>query len=344
MTLKEEMLKNSLEYSGNDFEENLFFTKLAKGFANDYKVFGEDTVELYRELFGEEYSPIFESFEENIAVLEEASEEDIPLLFESPQGKQMENRLLNYTTGGMFKEPQKKKTDMELKLQDFSDEAKKGLNRTKKEFQDVAKEAGKTVKKVSKEAEEITKNVGEKAKDVGEKAGEIVKDVGEKAKEVGGKAGEYVAKGKGFLAGIWEKIKEFGQGLADKFPQVANFLQKGVAWISANPAIVAATAGGAILLGKLISVMKKRGQEKKAAKLQAALDAAKKPEEKKAASVDTTEKKEKKEESKKSLDTTGKSMKSLDTTGKSMKSLDTTGKGPLLGSADTCKKKLMKKS
>lgn len=329
MTLKEEMLKNSLEYSGNDFEENLFFTKLAKGFANDYKVFGEDTVDLYKELFGEEYSPIFESFEENVTILEEAAEEDIPLLFESPQGKQMENRLLNYTTGGMFKEPQKKKTDMELKLQDFNDEAKKGLNRTKKEFQDVAKEAGKTVKKVSKEAEEITKNVGEKA-------GEIVKDVGEKAKEASGKAGEYVEKGKGFLAGIWDKIKEFGQGLADKFPQVASFLQKGVAWISANPAIVAATAGGAILLGKLISVMKKRGQAKKAAKLQAALDAAKKPEEeKKAASVDTTEKKE---ESKKSLDTTGKSMKSLDTTGKAMKSLDTTGKGPLMGSADTCKK------
>ncbi len=98
----------------------------------------------------------------------------------------------------------------------------------------------------------------------------------------------------GFLSTLWDSIKKFGSSLAAKFPGVSGFLKNGVSWITAHPAIVLASAGGAALIGGLIKAFKNKGKNKQADKLQAALDDAKvkgKVNMKKAASVDTEKKK-----------------------------------------------------
>jgi len=97
----------------------------------------------------------------------------------------------------------------------------------------------------------------------------------------------------GFLSTLWDSIKKFGSSLAAKFPGVSGFLKNGVSWITAHPAIVLASAGGAALIGGLIKAFKNKGKNKQADKLQATLDDAKakgKVNTKGAASVDTEKK------------------------------------------------------
>jgi len=84
-------------------------------------------------------------------------------------------------------------------------------------------------------------------------------------------------KSTGVLASLWDGIKKFGGNLAARFPGVASFLKNGIGWITAHPGAVLGVAGGAALLGGVIRALNKRGQNKKAAELQAKLDAAKKP-------------------------------------------------------------------
>ena len=322
MTLRDEILREGVGYTGNSFEENFFFTKLAKGFVNDYRMFGEDTVELYNDVYGEEYSEIFESFEENIDTLMEEVDSDLMLLFEQDLPRpELYNDFMDNLKNLKKKEPS------------FSEKLKKGYTHFEKDAKKATKELGKDIEKTGKEvsstAKGILKNVSDKAEDIGDKAKQDYQNIERSAKEtathVKGNVAATAVAARGVLGKVWDKIKEFGKGLADKYPKVADFIGKGIGWIVANPLVVAGAAGGTILLASLVKALKKRGDAKKAAKLQKVIDEAKEKKaevegEKKAASVDTTEKKSK------SLDTTGRAMKSLDTTGRAMKSLDTSKK------------------
>lgn len=187
MGIQESILKEGLQYKGKNFEENYFFSRLSRGFVADYKIFGEETSSLYTEIFGEEYSPIFESMEENIETLIEAVKSDYPVIFE--------------------------------------EQPTYGLN-------------------PSWSGKEVSSLVGSMNKPV--------------------KAG--------LLSGIWNTIKNLGSSLMAKFPKLAGFLSKGIAWIIANPLAVAGVAGGTLLLGKIIKALKKKGANTQAAKLQAVVD------------------------------------------------------------------------
>jgi hypothetical protein len=187
MGIQESILKEGIQYNGKNFEENYFFSRLSRGFVADYKLFGEETVSFYTEIFGEEYTPIFESMEENIETLTEAVKNEYPVLFEEQPAY--------------------------------------GLN-------------------PSWSGKEVTSLMG---------------SVGKPAKA-------------GLLSGIWSTIKNLGSSLAAKFPKLGGFLQKGIGWITANPLAVVGVAGGALLLGKIIKALKKKGANEQAAKLQAVVD------------------------------------------------------------------------
>ena len=187
MGIQEAILKDGLEYKGNHFEENYFFSRLSRGFVADYKLFGEETAGLYNEIFGEEYAPIFESMEENIEILIEATKNKSPLIFE--------------------------------------EQPSYGPN-------------------PSWSGKEVTS---------------LMSSAGKPAKA-------------GLLSGIWNTIKNLGASLAIKFPKLAGFLSKGIGWITANPMMVVGAAGGALLLGKIIKALRKKGANEQAAKLQAVVD------------------------------------------------------------------------
>lgn len=88
MSLKEQMISEGIGYKGADFSTNYFFSSLAQGFMKDRKILGEDTVEVYTDVFGEEYGPIFESFELDADVIMEAIQTSSNgLLFEQRIGK-----------------------------------------------------------------------------------------------------------------------------------------------------------------------------------------------------------------------------------------------------------------
>lgn len=85
-------------------------------------------------------------------------------------------------------------------------------------------------------------------------------------------------KGVDFLKNLFKTIKNELLTLTSKIPnaKISGALTNGINWIVANPTAILGVAGGAFLLKKIISALKKHGQAKKAAKLQAAIDAQKK--------------------------------------------------------------------
>jgi len=247
MNLREEIIKNTSDMNFDDFETNLFLTNLAKGFVKDYKIYKEDTASLYTDIFGEEYNIIFEEFNDNIEILKEELKEDKTLLFEEkPTSQNLASALLNKTPADKGKEA----------LVGFTNNAKNTIDKAIPQAKEV----------VGKVGEEIKNNVnnitGQKAKTLGSK--------------IAGTATTALLVGRNLLGAAWEKIKEVGANLAKKFPKVGEFLSKGVTWISQNPAIVAGAAGGVVLLGLLARALKKRGDIKKAEKLQAAINEQKK--------------------------------------------------------------------
>lgn len=82
MTLKENTIMSSLAYSGNNFVENYRGTKLVKMFAEDYKVWGDRTKDLYIALFGEEIKETVELLSSSPSFLNEAVNYSGYLLFE----------------------------------------------------------------------------------------------------------------------------------------------------------------------------------------------------------------------------------------------------------------------
>lgn len=74
------------------------------------------------------------------------------------------------------------------------------------------------------------------------------------------------------MGNLWKGIKAFGAKMAVRFPGMANILQKGLGWITANPAAVLGIAGGALLLGNIVKALRKRGETKVANKLQTAIE------------------------------------------------------------------------
>lgn len=239
MNIMEEIVASGIGYTGANYGDNVFFSKVTKGFLNDYKLFGEHAVDFYIEIFGEEYTPIFESMEKYAEVLCENITQEDNLLYE------------------------------EWWKPNLSDATKKKLeaNKYNKEY-NVGELS-------SRDPATPTREASKKA--------EALLDTSVRSKPEEAKKG---------LAAIWASIKKFGAGLKDKFPKIAGFLEKGVAWIMANPVAVLGVAGGAALLTAVIRTLKKKGEMKKARELQAKVDAAKKEEpaapQAKAASVKTT--------------------------------------------------------
>ena len=221
MNLKESIIKDSIDYKGGNFSENYFFSKLSEGFVNDYKVFGDDTAEMYSEIFGEEYAPIFESMNESIEVLTEAVEsKSTALLFEKDPDETYIGKKDTY--GNTLTARANSAADYANRNGGLSDAAKKALM-----------------------------------------DGKGMRDADLAAKKL---------PSRGFLGNLWASIKEWGKGLAEKFPGVASFLSKGIGWITGHPAAVLGTAGGAALLAGIVRAMKKRGETKKAAALQTKID------------------------------------------------------------------------
>ena len=236
MNLKESIIKDSINYKGGNFSDNYFFSKLSEGFVADYKILGEDAIEMYSEIFGEEYAPIFESMSENINVLSEAVESKATaLIFEAPD---------------TMKFPSEKKG--------FDQRYRQTPHMGTSIYQDGA-------------------------------SGKMFSDEGAAAKAEKLGAAKMLSDPnfgkKGGLAGIWQSIKEWGKGLASKFPGVSAFIGKGISWITGHPPAVLGTAGGAALRAGIVRALKKRGDTKKAAALQAKIDDAAKSGAKGAAAV-----------------------------------------------------------
>ena len=86
-------LKESFDYRGKIIKEalgfsiekeELFFENLAKGFVKDFSIFKEDTASFYSDVFGPEFSIIFEEFQDNIEILEEEVKIDSPFVRKLP--------------------------------------------------------------------------------------------------------------------------------------------------------------------------------------------------------------------------------------------------------------------
>lgn len=283
--LKNEIIKESLNYKGSRFEENYFFSNLIKGFKKDYKIYKESTASLYESIFGEEYSLLFEDIQNNIELLNESFLEQ-PLLFEQILSEDEMEELLKkkpyeYSnpiakkfaeaeamrkispTGGTFR------GSLERGNLELVKPAQKAIDNFKATSSSITKEVP---QEIAKNASSISKNIAGVAQKAKEDAADYVNRQADKLVnpiKAGAKATS------GFLSGLWEKIKTFGKGLAEKFPGVAGFLKKGLDWIAENPLTVVGVAGGTLLLGKLIKTLKEKGDAKRAAKLQAALDSQK---------------------------------------------------------------------
>lgn len=276
--LKNEIIKESLNYKGSHFEENYFFSNLIKGFKKDYKIYKEDTAALYESIFGEEYSLLFEDIQNNIELLNESFLEQ-PLLFEQTLSEDEMEELLKKKPYE-YSNPIAKKfaeADAMRKLSSsggtFKGSAERGNLELVKPAQKAVENLKATSSGITKEApKEITKNIANIAQKTKEDAADYLNRQADKIinpVKTGAKATS------GFLSGLWEKIKSFGKGLAEKFPGVAGFLKKGISWVVENPLAVIGVAGGTLLLGKLIKTLKERGDAKRAARLQAALDSQK---------------------------------------------------------------------
>ena len=254
MNLKEDIISRGISYEGNNFQTNYFLSNLAKGFIKDKEIFGEDVVSLYSDIFGQESGPLFEAFYEDADVLEESITLGKELLFEDPRPYRLN-----------FKEYP-------------SSDGKFGLS---------GERVGGMMSHIrSKMAHGLGGDRAADAMKMGQKSGSL--------SDVASGASANAPAKLGFLSTLWDSIKKFGSSLAAKFPGVSGFLKNGVSWITAHPAIVLASAGGAALIGGLIKAFKNKGKNKQADKLQAALDDAKakgRVNEKKAASVDTEKKK-----------------------------------------------------
>jgi hypothetical protein len=249
MTLKQEILAESIGYKGANFESNFFFTKLAQGFTKDYKIFKEDTLPLYDEVFGEEYHPIFEEIEKNVLLIESIVDDNTILLFENPWDDWLkQNKIKSPGSSSMGSDPLKNYVPAKTAKEGFKEVA----NAT-------PKIAASTVKTGSPKAGfDLAKSMN-----------------------------TGYDKTAAFLSKIWDKIKTFGKGLAEKFPKLLPVLQKGLSWIIENPFKVIGIAGGSVLLGKLLISLKRRGEDKKAARIQAALNQVKEKEASKEQKVET---------------------------------------------------------
>jgi len=256
MNLKYKILAESIGYKGSHFKENYFFSNLIKGFKKDYFVFKEDTALIYSKIFGEEYSALFEEVQNNMGILNEEVLQPV-LLFEqnSFRNEIYDNLKNNFSLEFISKTPFKNLGA--VKIAASINHA--ALRNAEKQIQEDFSKIPSAVKG-TKEASVL--QIKEDLADyMNRQAGKVTNTIGKRAKIVGG-----------FFAGLWDKIKEFGKSLIDKFPGVAKFLKNGLNWIIENPFIVAGVAGGAMLLGKLIKVLKEKGDNKRAMKLQAALD------------------------------------------------------------------------
>jgi hypothetical protein len=245
MTEKNIILAESLNYKGNSFDENYFFSKLAKGFVADYNLFGEDTASFYTDVFGEEYSIIFEEMFNNINILTEAVNSNSVLLFETPWDDWVRNNNIKSPGSSSI-------SDFQLK----SNVQPQAIAQTVQNIapQPVIKPKIKP-SYINPRKEDLAGYLNRKY--------DNTTDVIKKGTKIAG----------GFLSKIWNGIKKIGVGLTKQFPKLTTFFEKGLGWIIENPMKVVGIAGGAVLLGKLISTLKKNGDMKRAAKLQTILDA-----------------------------------------------------------------------
>jgi len=81
-SIKIQMMKESYDYKGNNFEENHLYSNFIRGFVNDTYLFGiNETKEMYEDIYGIETSPIYEEIVENIESFDYITESS-GLLFE----------------------------------------------------------------------------------------------------------------------------------------------------------------------------------------------------------------------------------------------------------------------
>lgn len=82
LSLKENAIVTSIDYTGSNFIENYYGTKFVKMFTEDYKIWGKRTKDLYISLFGESVKNVVEHLSSNSQYLQEAEKLNCMLLFE----------------------------------------------------------------------------------------------------------------------------------------------------------------------------------------------------------------------------------------------------------------------
>lgn len=101
MEIREEVLRETYGYKGNNFWENYILSNLVRTFSSDLKELGEEAIELYTSFYGEDSSPIFKYMKENEEILHEAAQIKGELLFESV-GSDNIDKYLTELSGRIF--------------------------------------------------------------------------------------------------------------------------------------------------------------------------------------------------------------------------------------------------
>lgn len=98
MTLREEILRSGLDYKGHTFWEDYAKINILKNFKKDYEILGEDYVEIYSALFGEDSTSLFENIYDNREMLLEDSAQRILDALNKPGSTWgLTNRMKNTT-------------------------------------------------------------------------------------------------------------------------------------------------------------------------------------------------------------------------------------------------------
>lgn len=280
MTLKQQILQETF---GEDYIESRnkkFFVKLIEGFSKDFDIYKEDTYNLYTDIFGEEYKIFFEEIQNNIEVLTEEINVNKEVFLEDEFLKNLLKKKDDYDYNA---ERTKEYEAMAASKQKYNNDMAKAIRQKVED----AKQNPKTISgtKVGEDGKAYKFVVGDTPAPASNlsvpKAESPVKvsDLSAPKAKINSTAVK-TAGSAGFLSRVFDSVKKWVSGLSSKFPKLSEFIGKGISWITANPMAVIGVAGGSLLLAKIISTLKKKGDVKKAAKLQAALDASKKEEKK----------------------------------------------------------------
>ena len=285
LNLKGKILAESLEYKGQNFWSNYTMSMITKAFAKDLKLFKEETKYIYAKVFGASSIPIFEYMEENSQALNEVVQSKSNFLFETysfdvlsevtPASRQIQQSArIGMSQRKASAIPARTDIDHRGQFTTVPGYVPPGAEKitSREAARAAARAANDGVETSSKLAREAERAAAAREAARIESFGNFTANT---ATGTAASAGGEVAKA-GFLAGLWDKIKQFGSAIVGRLTGLIssgvawakNIAEQGMGWIAANPVAQVAIpaivlAGSAVGAVKLINRMRRKKGERK---------------------------------------------------------------------------------